>query len=756
MNTALLQVGLRQGAIVVPETLGTIQAKELRPTTAMLVANLSQLGFGVTESLLQALNASTPTFQTKVLEQLREVMGINKNWTPLVKGWDVPTGESRIDHYVTFFYNVFGSKGGTLLPCGHRISKGTFPLERYNGCPFCGTPFEQGEIEHIGQGSVLRVLNLWRQADAEAYFKDLLNSKTALDATQVNSLKLLLSVLPIPLDEVDIAMKETKMLVIDALVEQGKGKDASVFFEMPSDVMRYLWYKKTGFLQIVAYKTIVNRVAKNQQRLLSKFHKTMPNQHGAADNQAKAELKLKYSRAQCRLAAEWLNGLNQPVRIMASNMHPKREMWVRFIRALRLTEYSKRSGMEHLAELLDVFYRKDYPVWQGEVDRARLRTDANRAFTLLKQRPGAFARALFANMLWFGPEPTLQAFREVVHEVPARLLFTLNSYAPSYFDPNGHRAVKPLGGINKMIPNNALLKLYSEEALEEMQAGIADLCMLAVKKRFEAQPTEHNTIYIDPMLYKMPVSIGDRSATVQDLPSALMGTRFPVEGDTVRLFMQWGEGLPAQHLDMDLSCRVVYDQNTEICSYSQLCIRGAKHSGDIQHIPAQVGTAEYIDLDVKELNKLNARFVVFTCNAYSNGSITPNLVVGWMNSKHPMKISKTTGVAYDPSCVQYQVKIDRGLSKGLVFGVLDVKAREIIWLELDFQGQVVQQLNLKGVSALLNKLEAKLSIGTLLALKAEAQDLEVLDTQNPEQPADEVYTASWALNAAAVTQLLVD
>ena len=29
-----------------------------------------------------------------------------------------------------------------------------------------------------------------------------------------------------------------------------------------------------------------------------------------------------------------------------------------------------------------------------------------------------------------------------------------------------------------------------------------------------------------------------------------MGTRFPVEGDAVRLFLQWGKGLHAQHLTL--------------------------------------------------------------------------------------------------------------------------------------------------------------------------------------------------------------
>lgn len=128
-------------------------------------------------------------------------------------------------------------------------------------------------------------------------------------------------------------------------------------------------------------------------------------------------------------------------------MHPKREMWVRMIRALRLAEYARKPEFGNLKELMDIFYREAYTVWQGEVERNRLKADAEQTFALLKQRPGMFARSLFANMLWFGAEETLAAFKEVVHLLPARLVVTLGMYAESYFEPGRKRMVKPLGGM---------------------------------------------------------------------------------------------------------------------------------------------------------------------------------------------------------------------------------------------------------------------------------------------------------------------
>ena len=538
------------------------------------------------------------------------------------------------------------------------------------------------------------------------------------------------------------------MLVIDTLVEQDRAQETQIYFSAPNDILRYLWYKKTGFLQIIEPKTLIRKAGRNNAHLCNALDKSR-----SAAQAKREELKLKYTRRECKMVALWLNNLAMTPEKSCEMMHSKREMWVRMIRALRLAEYARKPGFENLKELMDVFYCQAYTVWQGEVERSRLKADAAQTFALLKQRPGMFARSLFANMLWFGPEETLAAFKEVVHLLPARLVVTLGMYAESYFEQGHKRMVKPLGGNALLIEPHYLVSLYMEDQLKEMVKEVQDLCKEVVAARFANAGVGSGSasMYIDPMLFHIPLSIGDRSETVQDTSCALQGTRFPVEGDKVRLFMQWGKGLPAQHLDMDLSCHIALPSTTEVCSYFNLKAIGAKHSGDIRSIPDKKGTAEYIELDLNELNRVGAQYVAFTCNAYSNGAISPNLVVGWMNSAYPMKISERNGVAYDPSCVQHQVRVSQSVQKGLVFGVLKVKEREVVWLEIPFGGQTVLSLDTQTIEKYLDKLEAKTTVGELLAIKAQAQGLKLADT--PE--ADEVYTREWALNTAAVTKLLL-
>ena len=750
-NNTLTKVALRYRALFLDINRNDIDMKSEASAPVMaFVARLKENGFCVSEELLHALNAVSHNRLVEITKCINDVMGINLNWASLVKGWDVPTGETMADHLITLIANIFGKEAGfkgTDLPCGHLILEGTFPLERYNGCPFCGTPFETADFVYKGQASKLKELRLFTVEDMKHVFASLLASTTPLDGTQKDSLEQLLSEFPLP-EDVNITMKETAMLVVKLLVAQDKADEASRLLKTPTDILRYLWYEKTGYVQIIEPKTLVAHARKLYSHMWGPLDKGVD-----AARDMKQKLMLKYDRKTCLRVAKWLNAIPMTAKQAAENMNPKRGMWVRMIRALRLGEYSRKKGLDHLAEILDVFYKQDYSTWQGRVDKARSANDAEKTLALLKERPGLFARCLFASMFRFGSDKVLAAFEEITDKLPARLLLSLGNAADAYFDPKATRLARPITGVTHKIEPNKLLVLYDGETLKSMVERVNSLYKASMARRFAAQQTESKTIFIDPALYNIPVSVGDRSATIQDASCALMGTRFPVEGDAVRLFLQWGRGLHAQHLDMDLSARISLPENKIAeCAYYNLTCVGAKHSGDIRSIPEKVGTAEYVELSLPELEKAKAKYVTFTCNAYSTGALSPNLVVGWMNTAYPMKISEKNGVAYDPSCVQHIVRISEGnLSKGLVFGILDVAKREIIWLEMPFTAQTMRGADSESVEALLHKLEAKLSVGQLLVMKAEAQHLIVVENADE---ADEAYTYEWALNPAEVTKLL--
>lgn len=758
----LLRIALRYRAIYLD-----IDPKEIdletKPTPAVLafVARLRENGFSVNEDLLHALCMVSATELADITAVIDDVMGVKLNWATLVKGWNVPTGETRADHLITFFANLIGGAKagleGCTLPCGCFIPEGTFPLERYTGCPFCGTPFTTANFVYKGQASKLKGLRLFTEEDLKQVYHSLLASPTPLDATQKDSFEKLIDIYGLP-DNVEISMKETAMLAVKHLVANGQQAQAQALLKTPTDILRYLWYEKTGYVQIIEPRTLIAQARRFYFDMFgpldeSKYIFGPLDQSEYAGKEMKEKLKLKYNRKHCQCVASWINNLALSPQQATENMNAKRGMWVRMIRALRLGEYSRRKGYEHLADILDAFYHQEQPTWLGILQQARNNRDTQTVLQMLKQRPGLFARSLFATMLRFGCEETMEAFEQVADQMPSRLLLSLGNAAEKYFDPDATRTAHPITGYTISIPKNKLLSLYSPADLKAMVARVKQCYILSLKHSFAAQTTKAKSIYIAPSLFDIPISVGDRSATIQDTSCALMGTRFPVEGDAVRLFLQWGKGLHAQPLDMDISCHIAFKNGkTEECAYYCLKATGAKHGGDIRAIPEMVGTAEYIELSLPELAEAGAKYVTFTANAYSCGALSPNLVVGWMDSAYPMKVSEKTGVAYDPSCVQHMVRIsESNLSRGLVFGVLDVDEREITWLEMPFISQNIQGCDFTAVNALLQRLRNKLSIGQLLEIKAEAQHLS--PAPSPDE-ADEAYTYEWALNPAEVSALL--
>lgn len=172
---------------------GIDMISEVSAPVIAFVARLKENGFSVSEELLHALCTVSANDLSDITDTINDAMGVNLNWAPIVKGWDLPTGESHIDHIVTLFANVIGGEKagikGETLACGCFIPEGTFPLERYNGCPFCGTPFKTAGYVFKGQGSKLKELRLFTDKDMKKVFESLLTSTTPLDGTQKDSLQ---------------------------------------------------------------------------------------------------------------------------------------------------------------------------------------------------------------------------------------------------------------------------------------------------------------------------------------------------------------------------------------------------------------------------------------------------------------------------------------------------------------------------------------------------------------------------------------
>lgn len=127
---ALIKTALRQQALYLPIAENIKETDETVKASFELLNNIFKLGYTVTEPALKALHKTSASYKYVLYEALADIKGVNSNWTPLVKGWDTPTGETRFDHLATWIANIFKWEVGKTLPCGHIIPEKTFPLER--------------------------------------------------------------------------------------------------------------------------------------------------------------------------------------------------------------------------------------------------------------------------------------------------------------------------------------------------------------------------------------------------------------------------------------------------------------------------------------------------------------------------------------------------------------------------------------------------------------------------------------------------
>ena len=94
INTVLTKVALRYRALLLDIRREDIDMHSVSTAPVMaFTARLKENGFCVSEELLHSLNAVSADTLAEITLCINEVMGVNLNWAPLVKGWNVPIGQ---------------------------------------------------------------------------------------------------------------------------------------------------------------------------------------------------------------------------------------------------------------------------------------------------------------------------------------------------------------------------------------------------------------------------------------------------------------------------------------------------------------------------------------------------------------------------------------------------------------------------------------------------------------------------------------
>jgi len=358
--------------------------------------------------------------------------------------------------------------------------------------------------------------------------------------------------------------------------------------------------------------------------------------------------------------------------------------WVRLGERLHPGDYHTRFPKAYQAFTI---LRNDlpYPTFNGQAEAAIAKAEAASTIQLLSQRPGDFARRLDHVLRTHqGQEAILDGFLSVAPQVSTPVLLQAWCHF-QHRQSITSRAFFPKG--------NAAKVQFQEGALPPLSGSIAEAAAAGIRRvlveRFAKLPPL-GKCYLDPRLQDQIVPFAQRSAS-RALRAITRGSCFDLpEGDTVRFFCWWKNIDAADEwmsrVDLDLSGSLFagdWESMGDIAYYN-LRRGDCYHSGDITSAPQ--GACEFIDISLKSVLKMGARYVVMSVLSFTRQPFLalPECFGGWMMRQKP-----NSGEVFEPKTVQDKIDITAE-SRACVPVIIDAQDRQVYWADLSLKsmGQI--------------------------------------------------------------------
>jgi hypothetical protein len=344
--------------------------------------------------------------------------------------------------------------------------------------------------------------------------------------------------------------------------------------------------------------------------------------------------------------------------------------WVRLAHSLHVGDYSQK--------VYDVIRKARENVtietFNSKVEAAIADKNLPEAVSLLKQRPGEFARRLdellrIKYVRVADRDKVVDEFLKVASDVPSRTLLQALGHFQRRDKKVTERVVFPKGNVQQGRVINGLAPLNAK-LVEKVTSGLRD----TLESKFSGMEGL-GKVYVDPVLASSPVPTQQRSAST-GLFSVARGTRMPIDGDknTLRFFIYW------VGRDIDLSA-TLHDENFKKIghvSYTQL--RSAKyqayHSGDI--VEAANGACEFIDITMDGALEAGARYVAMNVLVFSGPNFSEHEVcyAGWMTRSKP-----NSNEIFDPKTVEQKVDV-LSETRNVIPVIFDLETHEAIWFDM--------------------------------------------------------------------------
>lgn len=596
---------------------------------ATMNKNIEVFGYTMSEALFNKLVhmkvKSREVVYDALVSGLKEITGADKVYNPMYPNF--PESVMEKDDFELYFNAIVHYWSfGTLLP--YEEKKERAPL------------FNAAKVKVLEAGSF---------DDLNDIFNNLCASKTSLSKSDVDDMIFILNSAKVTLPD-EIPFKENTACICRLLVDTGVDTDGSLckkYVKTATDVLRLVTAMSDGDVSL-AENTKFRNLKRNERRIIMNL------------------------LAGCGNAAE--------------DMSRYAGRWIRVGEKLHPGEFAKNKCYTKVVQAFGII-RNDGKIqsFAGRVDAAVASGDVNTVVSLLKKRPGEFARRIDFLLRTFNKDADRKAvimgFASVAKDVSSTVLLQVREHFINKLDGNDDmRVFFPKGNLARSYyVKNDKTEAIPEDAMK-MVIAVCESALINIYGNREFL----GKVYIDEALkdYTVPFSLRSAGKT---MTAVSRGSRIVIDDSAkiIRPFIWW-TNTKDDIIDVDLSVAVFADDWNclEHVSYSNLKSSrfGICHSGDITNggpVDGE-GVAEFIDLDIEKALSAGARYAVFNVYNFSdeNFSKMEHAAFGFM-TRNDMK----SGEIFEPSTVKQRMDLASATTTCIPV-IFDLKERVFVWCDM--------------------------------------------------------------------------
>ena len=623
--------------VIEPNNAEYEQSKTENALVVSMMKNVQSLGFTFSKELFETLmhcgKDELKNFYTELIPELKALVGADVTYRPMYPNFPEQVAEaSDVELFINAIVHYFTL--GQLMP-----------------------EYEKNERLPLIDVNKMTVLSIGNSEDLMKILTNLASSKTSISQQDKEDIITIIKATPDYAKYLPdtIPLKENVALIGKLIIEEAPIKSAAPikkYFKTATDVLRLVTAMSDGDISLAA-KTRYRSLKRCERRIILDLLANCGN----------------ITEDLYRYQYEWIR--------VAEILHPFEY------------KYKKYNGVNKAFNTLR--NEKKPLMFGGQVQAAILKKDMRTAATLLKERPGEFARQLDkvlrdsdnANYI-------LNCFKDVATSISTPVLLQVRQHFIG-------RMAEQRTPVRVFFPKGNLARAMSiKNELPAIDAtickNVARICRDALIEQYKEKDFLGN-VFVDEDFKHYLVPFSQRSAS-KAVKTIVRGSKVPVKEDAsaVRAFIWWTNMDDSKNddywnngrVDIDLSA-AIFDENwnyLEHVSYTHL--RSAKykayHSGDITNGGSVKGNgvAEFLDVDIDSVGK-RGRYVVYQVYNYTSQKFCDltNCRFGWMERE-----DVNSGEIFEPTTVA--MKMDLTAESTVAIPVIfDCVERKFIWCDLN-------------------------------------------------------------------------